>query len=70
MELGTGPGTGLGTELDKAAGLGTEVGTGLGEPTLLGDRERGKRYRQLLLLYLVTSFLCWSRKQRSRTCLK
>ena len=74
--LGTGLGTalgkspGLGTEVDKSAGLGTKVGTGLGEPTLLSDIEWRKRYSQLLFLYLVTSFLCWSRNRQNPTCLQ
>lgn len=50
--LGVSPGLGteLGTELGESSGLGTGLGTGLGEPTLLGDRDQGKRYRQLHFL--------------------
>ena len=83
-ELGEPPGlgTGLGTGLSEPTGLGTELGTGLGEssgldtglgtgfsePTLLGDRDRGKLYRKWRLLCLVTVFDGQLRNQRSRIC--
>ena len=53
---------GLGTGLGESPGLGTGLLTGLDESTLLGDREWSKRYRRLLFLCSVTSFLCQSRK--------
>ena len=71
-ELGTelGDSSGLGTDLGKTLGLGTELGTDLGEPTLLGDRDQGKRYKRLHCLCLVTGFVGRSRNRRSRTCFR
>ena len=74
--LGTGLGTELGdssglcTGLGETPGLGIRLGTDLGEPTLLGDREQGKRYKQLHCLCLVTGFVGRSRNRRSRTCFR
>ena len=84
--VNTGLGTALGTALGDVVGLdtvlGTEFGespglgdidwggTGLGEPTLLGDRDRGKRYRRCRFLCSVTSFFGRPRNRRSRQCLR
>ena len=71
-ELGTGLGDspGLGTGLDETPGLGIDLCIDLGESKLLGDRERGNRYRRLHCLCLVTGLVGRSRNRRSRACFR
>ena len=74
--LGTGIGIGLGESPRLGAGLGTglgespRLGDSPGEPTLLGDRDRGKRCRRLRFLRLVTGSVGRSRNRQSRTCFR